>query len=305
MRAMKAEGNDPIDQRRKQEKTTFAAVAEAYIADRKLGKSEQQWRQSLQGTLDTIGSTPVAAVTTSDVVRCMKVGNLWERAHETASRVRGRIEAILTYAAAHGHRSAEPVADRRLVEMLLPRAGRGGKHHHEALPVSEVPAFMKALMSQPTVGARALAFTVLTASRTGEVLGAEWSEVDLEAKVWTIPAARMKGAREHRVPLTDAAVALLGPAGKGFIFTAGSGPLSGRTMRATLDRMKVGSATVHGFRSSFRDWCSETGVSREVAEQALAHTVGGVEGAYNRSDLFARRRVVMQGWSDYCEGRGR
>jgi len=226
--------------------------------------------------------------------------------------VRSRIELVLDYATARGLRQGpNPARWRGNLDAALPKASKLTKvEHHAAVPVVEAPAFMHSLRQQPGMGARALEFVILTAARSGEVRGVTWTEIDLQSGLWTVPAARMKGGREHRVPLSQAALALLrvmGPREPGdIIFPGLKGSLSDMSLTAVLRRMKV-QATVHGFRSTFRDWVSEcTHFPGEVAEMALAHAVGDkVEAAYRRGDLLARRMQLMQDWGQYLAGKAR
>ena len=254
---------------------------------------------------------------------------IWASKAETAQRIRGRIESVLSYAATCGWRSGEnPARWRGHLENLLPSRGKVAPvEHHPALPWKQIAAFTKALAKQEGISARALQFTVLTAARTGEVLGATWAEIDLTAKVWTIPAGRMKAGREHRVPLSPLAVGVLAEmttlrtdkTPDAFVFPGGNTgrPLSVMALTMVLRRMNRGATddapprwaaadgraiVAHGFRSTFRDWASETtDHGRDVAEAALAHTVGDrVEAAYRRGDLFEKRRHLMEAWAEYC-----
>jgi integrase len=225
-------------------------------------------------------------------------------------RLRARIEAVLDAAGAQGHRVGDnPARWRGHLQHLLPKRAKLDRGHHAALPYAEVPAFMARLREIDTVTARALEFAILTAGRSSEIYGARWSEIDLEAKVWTIPAERMKAAREHRVPLCERAaeiVAHLAGMKLGEFVFAGhrrGKPLSHVAMAKVIDRMGVTGATIHGFRSAFRDWAgNETHHPREVAEAALAHVVGdAAEQAYRRGDALEKRRLLMSAWGNYCE----
>ena len=230
---------------------------------------------------------------------------------ETASRLRGRIEAVLDWATVRGYRKGEnPARWRGHLDKLLPARSKVRKvEHHPALPYVELADFITALRSQDGIAARALEFLILTATRTGEVIGARWDEIDLEEKIWIVPAARMKAGREHRVPLSTAALAILSEMKESresdFVFPGGKKgkPLSNMAMLAVLKRMDRGDLTAHGFRSSFRDWAAErTNFPREVAEMALAHVVDDkVEAAYRRGDLFEKRRQLMEAWARFCE----
>jgi integrase len=232
---------------------------------------------------------------------------IWHTKTETASRVRGRVEAVLDWATARSYRSGEnPARWKGHLDKLLPARAKVAKvEHHTALPIEDVASFMVELRKQEGSGAKALEFAVLTAARSGEVRGAMWDEIDLRGAVWTIPADRMKAEREHRVPLSDAAVALLRSlpreAEQDLVFQAPrGGPLSDMTLTAVLRRMKV-DAVPHGFRSTFRDWAAErTNYPRDVAEMALAHAIDSkVEAAYRRGDLFDKRRRMMADWSAF------
>jgi integrase len=240
---------------------------------------------------------------------------IWRSKTETASRLRGRIESVLDWAAARGLRKSEnPARWKGLLDKLLPAPGKIAKtDHHRALPYTELPDFYKRLSSQDGIGARALQFAILTASRSGEVRGARWSEFDLQSGIWTVPANRMKMGKEHRVPLSDAALSIVkqleSTAFSDYVFpsprdtkgdTVGT-PLSDMTLGAVLKRMGV-AAVPHGFRSTFRDWCAEqTDYPREVAEMALAHAIGNkVEAAYRRGDLFDKRKHLMSEWSIFA-----
>jgi integrase len=240
---------------------------------------------------------------------------IWRQKTETASRLRGRIESVLDYATARGWRAGEnPARWRGHLDNLLPARGKIAKvEHHAALPWKEVSAFMTELAHQGGVAALALRFTILTAARTGEAIGATWKELDLTGAVWTVPAGRMKASREHRVPLSDAALAVLREAAQlrfdgsvdAPVFPGAKArkPLSNMAMLALLRRMGRGrDLTAHGFRSTFRDWCAEaTSYPREVAEAALAHTLGDkVEAAYRRGDLMEKRRRLMAHWAEFC-----
>ena len=288
---------------------TFKAVAETYI-----GANEGSWRndkhrQQWKNTLSTyvypvIGDLPVAEVATAHVLQILEP--IWTAKAETANRVRGRMETILDTAKARGYRDGEnPARWRGHIAQILPARSRLTRGHHKALPYDTIPAFVGALHKREAVAALALEFTILTAARTGEVIGAKWGEVDLDKAIWAIPANRMKASKEHRVPLSPRAVEILQATqalGKEWLFPAiKGGSMSGMAMTMLLRRMKV-DATVHGFRSGFRDWAAEcTGYAHEVAEMALAHTIENkVERAYRRGDLFEKRRRLMDDWATYC-----
>ena len=259
-----------------------------------------------------IGALSVAAVDTGHVTRILEP--IWAVKTETASRVRGRIEAVLDYAKTHGWRTGEnPARWKGHLQNVLPaRSKMSIVEHHAALPWAEIGAFMAELDRQSGTAARALRFAILTAARTGEVIGATWSEVDMHAETWTIPGRRMKTSKEHRVPLSDAARAALAAAvehredqsDEAPLFPGGRAgkPLSNMSMLALLRRMGRSDLTVHGFRSTFRDWCAElTNYPAEVAEQALAHLIPDkVVAAYRRGDLFEKRRRLMSEWAGFC-----
>jgi integrase len=237
---------------------------------------------------------------------------MWQLIPETASRLRARIEAVLDAARAKGHiprNEANPARWRGHLDKLLPKRQKLMRGHHAALPYQDVPAFISKLRKRDAMAALALEFLILTAARAGEVLGARWSEIDLEAKVWTVPAARMKSGRQHCVPLSGRALAILAELAKArsgdFVFPGrrhGS-PLSDGAMEMVLRRMKVAKATTHGFRSSFRDWAgNETNFAREIAEACLAHAIGNaVEQAYRRGDALEKRRDLMNAWCSFCD----
>ncbi|ROT96502.1 site-specific integrase [Altererythrobacter sp. FM1] len=293
--------------------TTFRDVATAYIAVNEESWRNPKHRQQWRNTLDTyvypvIGDLPVAEVETAHVLKILEP--IWKGKAETASRIRGRIETVLDSAKARGYRQGEnPARWRGHLAQILPARTQLSRGHHKAIAYEQVPAFVRALHKREAVAALALEFTILTAARSGEVIGATWAEVDLQKAIWTIPADRMKAAKEHRVPLSPRAVAILEslqPLGSAYLFPgAKGGKLSGMAMAMLMRRMKV-DATVHGFRSGFRDWAAEcTGYAHEVAEMALAHTIENkVERAYRRGDLFDKRRRLMDDWATYCASDG-
>lgn len=292
---------------------TFKDAAERLIAAQAVGwsngKHEAQWRSTLTAhAYPLLGGLPIASVNTDLVLKVLEP--IWLTRPETASRVRGRIESVLAWAAARGLREGENPARWKghLDQLLAPRSKVQAIRHHAALPWPDVPAFMATLRSRDGIPARALEFTVLTAARTAEVIGATWSEIDLDAALWTVPASRMKAGREHRVPLAPAAVALLAALPRvedagGLVFP---GPHRGKPLGplAMLRLMNGSGATVHGFRSAFRDWAAETtDFPTEVCEMALAHTVkSAVERAYRRGDLLDRRRQLMAAWAAFVGG---
>lgn len=289
---------------------TFEQCAAKYIEANKAGwkndKHTQQWGNTLaQHAFPVMGKLLVRDVALSHVLAVLEP--MWQTKTETASRLRGRIESVLDWATARKYRSGEnPARWRGHLDKLLPRPSRVAKvEHHTALPIDEVGAFLARLRQLDGMGARALEFAILTACRSGEVRGATWTEIDADAKTWTIPAERMKAGKEHRVPLSDAALALLKAlptmAGTDVVFPGTKGqPLSDMTLTAVLRRMEVG-ATAHGFRSTFRDWAGErTAHPREVIEHALAHQLKDkAEAAYQRGSLFDKRRRLMDEWAAF------
>ncbi|WP_159350004.1 tyrosine-type recombinase/integrase [Roseomonas harenae] len=328
-RVLLRKGLDPLEHRKalsrseaqakaeaEAEARTFRQVAEHHLSAHEAGwrnaKHRAQWRSTLETyAYPFFGDRSVGEIRTDDVLRALQP--IWTEKPETASRVRGRIEAVLSHAAARGWRQGDnPAQWRGHLSNLLPRRSKVAMvQHHAALPWQEMAAFMVQLRSIRATAARALEFAILTAARSGEVFGAQWSEVDLEAATWTVPAGRMKARREHRVPLSSAALAVLeamllpGQAkGEGYVFPGqrSGKPLSSMAILMLLRRMKRGDLTAHGFRSTFRDWCEEaTSTPHAVSEAALAHTINDkVEAAYRRGDLFAKRRVLMQEWANYC-----
>lgn len=310
------DGRNPIAERRTERQAAvtrpFREVAAQYIAAHESTWKNEVHRKQWTSTLDAyvfpvLGDLAVSDVDTARVLKVLEP--IWHAKPETATRVRGRIESVLDFASAKGWRTGEnPARWRGHLANLLPARSKVRKaKHHAAEPWSTVAAFMAALREQPGTAALALEFTILTAARTGETIGAKWSEIDLEARSWTVAAKRMKAGVEHRVALSDAAVAVLArvkPLGGEFVFPGGKrgAPLSNMAMLALLERMGRADLTVHGFRSTFRDWAAEaTHHPAELAEAALAHTVKDkVVAAYQRGDLFEKRRTVMADWASHC-----
>jgi integrase len=307
------DGIDPIEARRGKRMAaaplvTFRQCAEKYMASHRSGwrnaKHADQWSSSLVAYVyPEIGALPVSVIETSHVRRVLDP--IWGTKPETARRVRGRIEAVLDWAKVAGYREGEnPARWRGHLAQLLPAKGRVARNgnHHAAVPYSELPGLMSALRSEQSIPARALEFTILTAARIGEVLNATWDEVNLDARMWVIPAHRMKAGREHRVPLSDAATALLTslPTRDGLIFPGQRLWRLHHVLKDVLGRTE----TIHGFRSSFVDWAHEkTSIPAEAIELALAHTVSNkVEAAYRRGDMVERRRELMQAWANHCSG---
>lgn len=295
---------------------TFRDITERYITAHKEtwrnAKSEAQWRSSLtQYAYPVMGDMDVGDIAVSHVHEVLEP--IWTTKHDTAKKVRGRMGLILGYAAGLDLRpDLDLTRSGGKLDHLLPKSARLRRTEgHASLPYREMPTFMGELRQREGIAAGALEFLILTAARTTEVLEARWREVDLEAGVWTVPADRMKAGREHRVPLTAAALDVLRSqprdAGEKFIFISqsmGGGSLTNMAMTALLKRMgRKDGVTVHGFRSTFRTWAAEQclDVPREIAEAALAHTVGGVEGAYQRGDYFHTRRALMERWAQFVE----
>ena len=319
-RKLVAKGINPIEARRSPDDApTFGAEADALLAS--LAKSfrnkkhENQWKRALTELAAPLRAIPVDKVSTTDVLAVLTP--IWNTTPETASRLRGRIERVLDAAKAKGHRQGEnPARWRGHLSSLLIKRKASEKGHHAAMPFADLPAFMAKLRNRPAVAARALEFTILTAARTGEALGATLREFDLEAGVWTVGAERMKAGRVHRVALSGRALEIVkdlvaevraltdqDPPPDTLIFPGASlrRPLSNMAMDMLLRRMGIEDATVHGFRSSFRDWAGETtNFPRDVAEAALAHKVGDeTELAYRRGDALAKRRKLMEAWAGY------
>lgn len=288
---------------------TFRAVANVHIAANegswRNAKHRQQWGNTLATYVyPVIGELPVAEIGTAHVLKILEP--IWSSKPETASRVRGRIETILDAAKVRGYREGEnPARWRGHLAQILPARSRLTRGHHKAMPYEAVPAFVGELRVRHAMAALALEFAILTAARTGEVLGATWHEIDFEKALWTVPADRMKAGKEHRVPLSPRAVEILEktkPLGKDWLFPADDdGALSTMAMTMLLRRMDR-DCTVHGFRSAFRDWAAEsTGFAHEVCEMALAHVIENkAEAAYRRRDLFEKRRRLMAEWAAYC-----
>jgi integrase len=318
-RKLLAEGRDPIDTRdalktqevlAKANTLTFDECAKKYIATNKAGWKNGKHADQWQNTLDTyaspvIGKLPIQAIDTGLVLRVLEP--IWAEKPETASRVRGRIESVLNWATAHKYRSGDnPARWRGHLDKILPKRSKVARvQHHEALPYSEINPFITELRKQPGIAPMALEFAILTAARTEEVVGAKPGEFNLEKGVWTIPGERMKAGREHRVPLSPRAIEILqAQPDSEYVFSGRweNKPMSNGAMLMVLERMGKGDITVHGFRSTFRDWAAETtNYPREVCEMALAHTLKDkTEAAYRRGDLFEKRRLLMLDWAKYC-----
>ena len=321
-RRLRYDGVDPIDARRVERARlsqpvsrapTFRTAANAYIAAHEAGwrnaKHRYQWRATLSTYAEPfVGTVPVDRIATPDILKILEP--IWAVKPETATRVRARVEAVLDWAAARGHRKGEnPARWKGHLDKLLPASGKLRRvTHYAALPYGQIADFMRKTQARPGTAASALKFLILTACRTGEVLGARWSEIDLAAKLWVVPGGRMKAHKEHRVPLSGEAVRLLEVQRKlalgEFVFPrkGRDKPLSNMAILMLMRRMGRGDLTAHGFRSTFRDWVAEqTEASHQVAEMALAHSIGNaVEAAYRRGDLLEKRTVLMEAWARYC-----
>lgn len=288
---------------------TFRTVADMYISANEASwrndKHRQQWRNTLASYVyPVIGDLPVADIGTDHVLEILEP--IWEKKPETASRVRGRIETILDAAKARKYRAGEnPARMRGHISQLLPARSLLTRGHHKAMAYAEIPVLVSELQQKAAMAARALEFVILTATRTSEALGATWGEIDLDNATWTIPGSRMKAHKAHRVPLSPRAIELLMPLnalGHDFLFPADKGGrLSTMAMSMLLRRMKL-DCTVHGFRSSFRDWAAErTDFAHELCEMALAHAISNKsEAAYRRGDMLERRRPLMVDWASHC-----
>jgi integrase len=326
-RRLRHEGIDPIDNRRAArlrqrleaaKSMTFKQCAESYIASHgaawRNAKHAAQWSATLATyAYPSIGALPVQNIDTGLV--CKVLEPIWPKKPETAGRVRGRIEAILDWAKARNYRAGEnPARWRGHLDKLLPSHSKVRKvKHHSALAFVEMPAFLKGLREQESTAARALEFLILTAARTGEVIGARWNELDLNDKTWTVPAERMKANKEHRVPLSARALDILErlsalrpakDAEDAFVFLGGkvNTSLSNMAFLMLMRRMGHAELTAHGFRATFKTWASErTSSQSEIVEASLAHVVGSkVEQAYQRGDLFEKRRRLMHQWATFC-----
>jgi integrase len=307
-RKLKADGIDPLATKHasraaaraaEAKAVTFGECADAYLTAHRAGWRSVQyaanWKQSLVTyVLPIIGTLPVTTIDTALVLKVLEP--IWKPRTVTAAAIRGRIESVLDFAKARGYRDgANPAAWRGHLDQLLAAPSKvNRKEHHAALPYADVPAFVRELRQREEAAARALEFTILTAARTGEVRGANAAEFDKPAALWTVPANRMKGGREHRVPLSAPALALVHNACE---------TIAKNAMADMLARLRPG-MTVHGFRSTFRDWATETtGYPNHVVEMALAHAIPtAVEAAYRRGDLFDKRRALMAEWARFCVG---
>lgn len=315
------QGIDPVEQRKQARALllaenatakTFNQCAEAFIEAKgdewKNPKHRQQWTNTLETyAAPHIGDLLVRDLTVSHILECLQP--IWTTKTETATRVRGRIEAVLDWAAVRGYRQGDnPARWKGHLEQLLPKPSKVSKvEHHAAMALDDMGDFWLSLRAAKGQGARALEFAIVTAARSGEVRGARWPEFDLDAKIWTVPAERMKGKREHRVPLSTQAIALLKAVPKNehsdVVFGGVKGqPLSDMTLSKVMRTMGL-EQVPHGFRSTFRDWAGErTNFPRDMAEMALAHVIESkVEAAYRRGDMLAKRLQMMQAWGDFIE----
>nr|WP_232629210.1 site-specific integrase [Methylobacterium sp. Leaf118] len=316
-----ASGTNPLTEKREAspppiptKAVTFGEVAQTYMADQEVGwKNEahrKQWRQTLEVQAAAIWPMPVAQISTNDVLDVLRP--IWATKSETARRIRGRIERVLDAARTSGHRSGEnPARWRGHLDTILPRVKKLKRGHHAAMPRTKLPGFYRYLCHRPELSALALRLTILTAARTGETRGMTWNEIDMAEALWTVPGERMKGGREHRVPLTAETITILeearaiapGPCNLVFPSTK-LAKLSDMVFLMLLRRGKMGDFTTHGFRSTFRDWVDEeTDFPGDVAEAALAHLVGDeTERAYRRGDALAKRRHLMEAWANFVCG---
>ena len=310
-------GRNPIEvhqqeRRASAKKPTFGEIADEFLKSKARewsnAKHREQWRWSLTKGAAALRPRPVDEIDTEAVLAVLKP--IWIEKPETASRLRGRVEAVLNAAKAQGHRLGEnPAAWRGHLSHLLPKRLKLKRGHHAAMAYRDIPALMEKGRAELGIASRALEVCILTATRTGEILGAKWSEIGWQEKVWTIPAPRMKAGREHRVPLSGRAMTILEGLSRSrtcdFVFPSPreKRPLSHVAMAKVLTRLGVVGATVHGFRSAFRDWAgNETSFPREVAEAALAHVISDkAEQAYRRGDALEKRRKLMDAWAAYCE----
>ena len=311
-RAKLAEGGNPREARRPSEAATFGDCADRLVeAMRPSWRNARHiaaWEMTLRNYAAPLRRLPVDKIVTDDVLSVLKPH--WNEKPETASRLRGRIERVLDAAKAQGLRAGEnPARWRGHLDQLLPKRQSITRGHYAAMHYDDVPTFMSRLRSKHSTAALALEFVVLTAARCGEAVGARWQEFDLENAMWTVPVSRMKAGREHRVPLSQRALTILKVMLEhrdgDFVFPSARHPgksLAVRTLWRVIRGMQIRDATVHGFRSAFRDWAAEcTNFPSEVCEAALAHSVANkVEAAYRRGDLFEKRRKLMEAWATYC-----
>ena len=319
-RAMVADGLDPRTERNKSDEPSFAECVELFLAEKETEwsnpKHRHQWRQTLgPAYCSAILNMKVSQITGNDVLAVLR--EPWQSRPETASRLRGRIERVLSFATFKGWRSGDnPAAWRGNLQDALPKQDKTKRGHFKAMPYAEIPAFMETLKARPADAARAMELLIYTVARSKNILEMRWQDIDFEKALWTIPALDTKTKREYLVPLSHPAIAILETLQEGkrsiYVFPGqrrGKGihkdkPLSNMTLEMLLRRMKVTNATPHGFRSSFRDWSGdETGFDKEALEFCLAHSVGNkTEQAYRRSSAVEKRRVILNTWADYCGG---
>lgn len=316
IRTQIAAGLDPFVERDREAPKTFGEVSDMVLAEKEKGwtKSKQgaNWRRSLNHHCEPIRDIKIETISTAHVVKVLKP--IFERTPETGRQTRYRIEYVLDYAATLGMRSGDnPARWRGHLKTLFGDTKREVKKHFSAMPYNQMPEFIGQLRARDAMAAFALEHTILTCARTSETLEARWPEINLETRVWTVPAIRMKMKREHAVPLSDRVLEILTPlyvnrlSDEAFVFPGArpNRPLSNMSMNMLLRRMKVENATTHGFRSTFRDWAGDcTSFNREVPEAALSHAIGDtVERSYRRGDALEKRRGLMQQWADYCDGK--
>lgn len=310
-RATRANGGIPKRLAQYEEGKTFSEVVEQFLSIKESewtnAKHKQQWRNTLKQYCKRIANKPISEIDRTDVLTVLSP--IWEEKRETASRLRQRIERVLSFAESKGMRQgSNPAVWRGNLDNVLPKQRPLSRGHHKALPYAELPEFIERLRAHEGKAAKALELLILTACRTSEILNSTWAEFDLASKIWIIPPERMKMRKEHRIPLTESAVEVLRYMlqfkNSEYVFPGQKRgkPLSNMAMAELLKGMKLENATVHGFRSTFRDWAGDkTSEPREVIEQCLAHTIGNSsELAYRRSDAIEKRRRVLLQWEDYC-----
>jgi integrase len=293
---------------------TFGQCADAYLRTNETAwnnpKHRAQWAMTLTKYAEPIRDMPVDQVDAKAILKVIEP--MWTSIPRTADRLRGRIEAVLSSAQVGGHIDPDrpnPARWRGWLDQMLPRPEKvRPRGHHAAMPYAELPAFMARLKETPGTPAQALAFTILTAARSGEVLNATWDEIDIDAATWTVPASRTKMGKPHAVPLSNAAIAILSSLERGkspYVFPGSipRRPLSVMSLKMRMNGLGAGEFTPHGMRSAFRSWAADTGVVFEVAESCLAHTSNSVVEAYQRSNMLERRRPVMQAWANYVTGK--
>ncbi|MER9217824.1 tyrosine-type recombinase/integrase [Mesorhizobium sp. M0644] len=315
VRAILGRGGDPFkemaERQTRLKPKTFGEVSDDLLATKdstfRNAKHKAQWKMTLAEYAKPLRKIPVADVSTDDVARVLRP--LWSDKHETASRLRSRIEKVLDYAKVNELRSGEnPARWKGHLDHVLGKRDKLARGHHAAMAYADVPAFMAKVKDVDGLSARALELCILTATRSGEVLNARWPEIDFNAATWTVPKERMKAGRPHTVPLSDRALAILKDLYEKrlsdcvFPGKAPRKPISNMAMAMAMRRLEAGDYTVHGFRSSFRDWAGDaTSFPRDVAEMALAHKVGDeTEQAYRRGSALAKRRKLMAAWADFC-----